>query len=134
MDKTILITFVFMIPIVQMMVYTFDLTDHFILGEISLGKTGMAPFALLILEWFLLCAFGIISGKWELLIEAGTFPALTAATMVRIILYEFEKTSDDLIDEFEEFEDSEPSYVIAVPDPGSPGTYIIMKDHYGRRK
>ena len=133
MDKAILISFVFMIPLVQMMVYTFDLTDHFVSGEASLRKTGMWPFALLILEWFLLCAFGIISGKWDLLIETGTFPTLTAATMVRIILFEIERSSYDLYDEFEDYED-EPSYVIAVPDPGSPGTYIIMKDHHGRRQ
>ncbi len=131
MDKAILATFIFMIPLVQMVVYVFDFTDHFISGETSITRTEMIPFATLILEWILLCVFGIISGKWYLLIETGAFPSLTAATMIRIILYEFERDHYDIYDEFE---DHEPSYVIAVPDPGNPGSYIIMKDNHGRKQ
>ena len=131
MDKAILATFIFMIPLVQMVVYVFDFTDHFISGETSIRRTGMIPFATLILEWILLCVFGIISEKWYLLIETGAFPSLTAATMIRIILYEFERDQYDIDDEFE---DHEPSYVIAVPDPGNPGSYIIMEDNHGRKQ
>ena len=131
MDKTILISVMIMAPMVQMILYTFDLTELITESERPFKKPGMISFALLILEWFLLCVVGIFIKGWTLLLETGVFPLLTAATMVKLILFEFERNADI---PFDELDLEEETIMTPRPDPRYPGTYIITKDYSERRR